>query len=60
MLMRRGPLTLSQANKLDKVFLFDVPTRTYIAADTSPFDRASFDVASEYVSFLTRFADLYS
>lgn len=49
-----------QSCTFDKVMLFDVPSRTYIGLDAGPFDAGSFDVASEYVSFLGEMSSLYS
>jgi Ras-related GTP-binding protein C/D len=44
---------------LEKVFLFDVPSKTYITADGSPFDEATFDMISDYLTFLVQFSGLY-
>lgn len=41
------------------MYLFDVPSKTYIAADGSPFDEATFEVISDYITFLVQFSGLY-
>ncbi|KAN0063454.1 GTP-binding protein gtr2 [Thecaphora frezii] len=46
--------------KLDKAFLLDVRTRTFVGSDSTPFDAASFDVVLEYAGFLSKFAGLYA
>lgn len=51
---------LCNSSKLEKVFLFDVPSKTYITADGSPFDEATFEVISDYLTFLIQFSGLYS
>ena len=58
---RGDPLThfCPQSSKLEKVYLFDVPSKTYIAADGSPFDEATFEVISDYLTFLVQFSGLY-
>ena len=54
------PVPPDQSSKLEKVYLFDVPSKTYISADGSPFDEATFEVISDYITFLVRFSGLYS
>lgn len=51
---------LCNSSKLEKIFLFDVPSKTYITADGSPFDEATFEVISDYLCFLIQFSGLYS
>ncbi|UZJ52705.1 hypothetical protein CBS101457_002025 [Exobasidium rhododendri] len=51
---------LCSSSKLEKVFLFDVPSKTYVTADGSPFDEATFDMISDYLTFLVQFSGLYS
>jgi Ras-related GTP-binding protein C/D len=51
--------SLCNSSKLEKVFLFDVPSKTYVTADTSPFDEATFEVISDYLTFLIQFSGLY-
>lgn len=43
----------------EKAYLFDIPSRTFVACDTSPFDLALFDVMFQYIRFLRQFTDLY-
>lgn len=50
----------AQSSKLEKVYVFDVPSLTYICADSSPFDENSFEAVSEYLRFLVQFSGLYS
>lgn len=45
---------------LEKAYVFDVPSRTFIGCDTSPFDLPLFDVMFEYIKFLSQFSALYS
>ena len=45
---------------LEKAYIFDVPSRTFVGCDSSPFDLALFDVMSEYILFSTAFTDLYA
>lgn len=54
-----SPPCLPQSCKFEKVYLFDVPTKSYIAADSSPFDENNFEAISEYLSFLVQFSGLY-
>lgn len=50
---------LCSSCKFEKVYLFDVPTKTYIAADSSPYDENNFEAISEYLKFLIQFSGLY-
>lgn len=50
---------LCNSSRLEKIFLFDVPSKTYITADGSPFDEATFEVISDYLTFLIQFSGLY-
>lgn len=50
---------LANSCKFEKVYLFDVPTKTYISADTSPYDENNFEAISEYLNFLIQFSGLY-
>ncbi|PWN93597.1 hypothetical protein FA10DRAFT_298969 [Acaromyces ingoldii] len=52
--------SLCNSSKLEKVYVFDVPSLTYICADSSPFDENSFEAVSEYLRFLVQFSGLYS
>lgn len=52
--------TLCSSCSFEKAYIFDVPSRTFIGCDTSPFDLSLFDVMFEYTKFLTEFSDLYS
>ncbi|WFD19500.1 GTP-binding protein gtr2 [Malassezia caprae] len=45
--------------QFEKAYLFDIPSRTFVACDTSPFDLALFDVMFQYIRFLRQFNDLY-
>ncbi|KDN40976.1 hypothetical protein K437DRAFT_227080 [Tilletiaria anomala UBC 951] len=46
--------------RFDKAFLMDVPSRTYISSDSTPFEPTLFDMVCEYVNFLLLFSDVYS
>ncbi|PWN37955.1 uncharacterized protein FA14DRAFT_142678 [Meira miltonrushii] len=50
---------LAHSCKFEKVYLFDVPTKTYISADSSPYDENNFEAISEYLNFLVQFSGLY-
>jgi len=45
--------------QFEKAYLFDIPSRTFVACDTLPFDLALFDVMFQYIRFLRQFSDLY-
>ncbi|WFD26796.1 GTP-binding protein gtr2 [Malassezia nana] len=45
--------------QFEKAYVFDVPSRTFVACDTSPFDLALFDVMFQYIRFLSQFTGLY-
>lgn len=51
--------TLCSSCSLEKAYLFDVPSRTFVGCDSSPFDLPLFDVMFQYTKFLTEFSDLY-
>ncbi|WFD30316.1 Translation machinery-associated protein 22 [Malassezia sp. CBS 17886] len=51
---------LCASSQLQKAYVFDIPSRTFIGCDSSPFDMAVFDVMIEYIKFLSQFADLYA
>jgi len=44
----------------EKVYIFDVPSRTFVGCDTSPFDAPLFDTLFRYIQFLRQFSDLYA
>ena len=50
---------LAHSCKFEKVYLFDVPTKTYVSADSSPYDENNFEAISEYLNFLVQFSGLY-
>ncbi|WFC94326.1 GTP-binding protein gtr2 [Malassezia brasiliensis] len=50
---------LCSSCSLEKAYIFDVPSRTFVGCDTSPFDLPLFDVMFQYTKFLTEFSDLY-
>jgi len=45
--------------QFEKAYLFDIPSRTFVACDTSPFDLSLFDVMYQYIRFLRQFTELY-
>ncbi|MCO5573435.1 hypothetical protein L7F22_027206 [Adiantum nelumboides] len=50
---------LAHSCEFEKVYLFDVPTKTYVSADSSPYDENNFEAISEYLNFLIQFSGLY-
>lgn len=53
-------ILLCSSCHMEKAYVFDVPSRTFVAADTSPFDAPLFEVMFEYIKFLRSFSKLYA
>ncbi|MCJ1434203.1 hypothetical protein MMC27_003570 [Xylographa pallens] len=51
--------TLAGACKLQKLYLFDVLSKLYIAADTSPVDMAGYTLCSDYIDTIVDLAEIY-
>ena len=51
--------TLAGACKLQKLYLFDVLSKLYIAADTSPVDMAGYTLCSDYIDTIIDLAEIY-
>lgn len=51
---------LCSSCSLEKAYVFDLPSRTFVTCDSSPFDFALFDIMYEYIRFTGAFSDLYA
>ncbi|MCJ1283151.1 hypothetical protein MMC26_002478 [Xylographa opegraphella] len=51
--------TLAGACKMQKLYLFDVLSKLYIAADTSPVDMAGYTLCSDYIDTIVDLAEIY-
>ena len=51
--------TVSNAGKFQKLYLYDVMTKLYIAADTSPVDMASYSVCADYIDTIVDLSEIY-
>lgn len=51
--------TLAATCRFQKVFLIDVMSKVYIAADTSPSTMATYELASDYVNAIMDLSDMY-
>ncbi|PWN29490.1 hypothetical protein BDZ90DRAFT_230360 [Jaminaea rosea] len=45
---------------VEKLYLLDLPTRTYLASDSSPFDKTTFQVVCDYLGFLVNLSGLFA
>lgn len=52
--------TLAASCKLQKVYLFDVLSKLYIASDTSPIDMAGYTLCSDYIDTIVDLSEIYS
>ena len=51
--------TTAASCKFDKVYLFDVLSKIYIASDTSPNDMATYEICSDYMDLIADTTSLY-
>ena len=51
--------TVSRAGKFQKLYLFDVMTKLYVAADTSPVDLPSYTVCADYIDTIVDLSEIY-
>ncbi|WFC97805.1 GTP-binding protein gtr2 [Malassezia yamatoensis] len=52
--------SLCSSCNFEKAYIFDMPSRTFVGCDTSPFDLPLFDVMFQYIRFLGSFSELYT
>lgn len=52
--------TLAGSCKMQKLYLFDVSSKLYIASDTSPVDMAGYTLCSDYIDTIIDLESLYS
>jgi Ras-related GTP-binding protein C/D len=52
--------TLAASCKLQKVYLFDVLSKLYVASDTSPTDMAAYTLCSDYIDTIVDLSEIYS
>jgi Ras-related GTP-binding protein C/D len=50
---------LSQSCKFEKVYLFDVLSKIYIATDSSPLDMSSYEICSDYIDVIVDISEIY-
>lgn len=51
---------LCTACYFEKAYVFDVPSRTFVGCDTSPFDASLYNIVFRYMHFLLQFSELYA
>ena len=51
---------LCMACYFEKAYVFDVPSRTFVGCDTSPFDASLYNIVFRYMHFLLQFSELYA
>lgn len=51
--------TLAGSCKMQKLYLFDVLSKLYVASDTSPVDMAGYTLCSDYIDTVMDLADIY-
>lgn len=50
---------ISNAGRFQKVYLFDVMTKLYVASDTSPIDMASYSLCADYIDTIVDLSEIY-
>ena len=51
--------TISASCKMQKIYLFDVYTKLYIASDTSPVDMTGYALCSDYIDTIVDLSEIY-
>lgn len=51
---------LCRACRFEKVYLFDVMSKIYIATDSSPLDMASYEICSDFIDVVIDVSEIYS
>ena len=49
-----------EGSGMEKVFLFDLPTKIYVGTDSSPVDSVTFNIISEFLDLCVEFVLAYS
>ncbi|MCJ1301754.1 hypothetical protein MMC08_004555 [Hypocenomyce scalaris] len=52
--------TVAASCKMDKVYLFDVLSKIYIASDTSPVDMAAYELCSDWIDTIVDMSEIYA
>jgi len=52
--------TVAASCRMEKVYLFDVLSKIYIASDTSPVDMAAYELCSDLIDTIVDLSELYS
>jgi Ras-related GTP-binding protein C/D len=50
---------LSRSCRFEKVYLFDVLSKIYIATDSSPMDMSSYEICSDYIDVIVDISEIY-
>jgi Ras-related GTP-binding protein C/D len=50
---------LSRSCRFEKVYLFDVLSKIYIATDSSPMDMPSYEICSDYIDVIVDISEIY-
>ncbi|KAK4989513.1 GTP-binding protein gtr2 [Elasticomyces elasticus] len=51
--------SLCSSCRIEKAFLFDIPSKIYVATDTSPTDTSSYEVCSDYIDVIVDLEEIY-
>lgn len=51
--------TVAASCKMQKLYLFDVLSKLYIASDTSPVDMAAYSLCADYIDTIVDLSDIY-
>ena len=51
--------TIAASCKMQKLYLFDVMSKLYIASDTSPIDMAGYSLCSDYIDTIVDLSEIY-
>jgi Ras-related GTP-binding protein C/D len=51
--------TIAGSCKMQKLYLFDISSKLYIAADTSPVDMAGYTLCSDYIDTILDLSEIY-
>ncbi|KAG8528959.1 uncharacterized protein KY384_006648 [Bacidia gigantensis] len=51
--------TITAACRFEKVYIFDVISKIYIASDTSPVDLRSYELCSDYINIIVDLSEVY-
>ena len=52
--------TISASCKMQKIYLFDMMSKLYVASDTSPIDMAGYALCSDYIDTIVDLSEIYS